>query len=66
MFVKNVTCPVCGSFCDDLELMLENGQIKEVKNACAVGESKFLAHNGQRILKPLIRKNGKLVESSLD
>ncbi|MDI6904426.1 MAG: molybdopterin-dependent oxidoreductase [Candidatus Bathyarchaeia archaeon] len=65
--VKAVTCPVCGSLCDDIELTIENGRIVKVKNGCAMCESKFLSHNSEhRVLKPLIRKNGKLVEVSLE
>lgn len=65
--VKAVTCPVCGCLCDDIELTIENGKVVKVKNGCAMCESKFLSHNSeQRILKPLIRKNGKLVEASLE
>ncbi|MDH5462602.1 MAG: molybdopterin-dependent oxidoreductase, partial [Candidatus Bathyarchaeota archaeon] len=65
--VKAVTCPVCGCLCDDIALTIENGKIVKVKNGCAMCESKFLGYNNEhRILKPLIRKNGKLVEVSLE
>jgi formylmethanofuran dehydrogenase subunit B len=64
--VKAVTCPVCGSLCDDIELTVEDGKIVKVKNGCAMCESKFLGYNGEhRLLKPLVRKNGKLVKASL-
>jgi len=63
--ISNVTCPVCGSLCDDIELIIEKNVITKVKNACGVGESKFLGYSGHRPLKPLIRKNGELVETSL-
>jgi len=64
--VKTVTCPVCGSLCDDIELTVEDEKIVKVKNGCAMCESKFLGYNGEhRLLKPLIRKNGKLVKASL-
>jgi formylmethanofuran dehydrogenase subunit B len=65
--IKAVTCPVCGCLCDDIELTIENGKIVKVINGCAVCEAKFLGFNSEhRILKPLIRKNGKLVETSLE
>ena len=65
--VKAVPCPVCGSLCDDIELIIENGKIVKVKNGCAMCESKFLSHNSEhRILKPLIRRNGKLIEASFE
>jgi len=64
--VKAVTCPVCGSLCDDIELIIEDGRIAKVKNGCAMCESKFLGYNNEhRVLKPLVRKNGKFVEASL-
>jgi len=65
--VKAVTCPVCGCLCDDIELTIENGRIVKVKNGCAMCESKFLGCNSEdRLLKPLIRKDGKLVEASFE
>lgn len=65
--VKAVTCPVCGCLCDDIELTVKRGEIIDVKNGCAMCESKFLGYDGEhRILKPLCRKNGELVEVSID
>ncbi len=64
--VNAVTCPVCGSLCDDIELTIEEGRIVKVKNGCAMCESKFLGYCGEhRLLKPLIRKYGKFVKVSL-
>lgn len=64
--VKAVTCPVCGSLCDDIELTIQNGRIVKVKKGCAMCESKFLGFDGEhRVLKPLIRKNGKLVKTTV-
>lgn len=64
--IKSVTCPVCGCLCDDIELAIENNCIMKIKNGCALSESKFLGYNGgHRILNPLIRKKGVLVETSL-
>ena len=65
--VRAVTCPVCGSLCDDVELVIEGNRIVKVKNGCAMCEAKFLGYNSEhRILRPLIRKNGELVEASMD
>ena len=64
--VTGVTCPVCGTFCDDIELTVENNVIVDVKNACGMGAAKFLNYATHRSLKPLIRKNGELIEASLD
>ena len=41
---KGVTCPFCGVTCDDLEIHVEDGQIREVKNACVLGRDTFLHH----------------------
>src|SRR3990170_3723141 len=63
--VSNVTCPGCGCLCDDLEIEVENNTVKAVRNACGMGESKFLGYSSHRPQKPLIRKKGELVEASL-
>ena len=64
--ISNVTCPVCGDFCDDIEVTVENNVITDVKNACAVGAARFLNYASHRQMKPLIRKDGELVKASLD
>jgi len=38
--VKAVTCPVCGSLCDDIELTIEKGKIVKVKNGCEAAYKK--------------------------
>jgi len=63
--ISNVSCPVCGCLCDDIELVVEKNVITKVRNACGMGESKFLGYSAHRPLKPLIRKNGELVETSM-
>ncbi|MEM2105413.1 MAG: formylmethanofuran dehydrogenase subunit B [Candidatus Bathyarchaeia archaeon] len=64
--VKAVTCPVCGSLCDDIELTIDDRKIVKVKNGCAMCESKFLGYCGEhRISKPFIRRNGELVKASM-
>jgi formylmethanofuran dehydrogenase subunit B len=63
---KAVTCPVCGCLCDDIELVIDDNCIIKIKNGCAMSESKFMCYNGtHRILKPLIRQKGKLMETDL-
>ena len=62
-----VTCPVCGTFCDDIEIIVDdNNHIIEARNACAMGAAKFLNFADHRIKTPLIRKNGELVEATMD
>jgi len=64
--VSAVVCPVCGCCCDDLEVLIEGNKIIDVRNACALGASKFLNYNKHRQTKPMVRKNGKLVETSIE
>ncbi len=66
--IKNVVCPICGCLCDDLEVTVENNEIVKMKNGCAVCEAKMVHgyKSEERILKPMIRKDGKLVEVSMD
>jgi formylmethanofuran dehydrogenase subunit B len=65
--ITGVTCPVCGTFCDDIEIIVDdNNHIIEARNACAMGAAKFLNFSDHRIKTPLIRKNGELVEATMD
>ena len=52
--IKNVVCPICGCFCDDLEVTVENNEIVKMKNGCAVCEAKMVHgyKSEERILKP--------------
>ena len=62
---KDIVCSFCGCLCDDIEVVTEGNKIVSTKNACIVAESKFLNHAKDRA-KPQIRKNGKLVEVSIE
>jgi formylmethanofuran dehydrogenase subunit B len=66
--IKNVTCPICGTLCDDLEVTVENNAIIDVINTCPVSEAKFTSYSDpkHRNLKPLVRKGGELTEVSLE
>ena len=64
--VTGVTCPVCGTFCDDIELVVKDNVITDARKACAMGAAKFLNYATHRNSKPLVRKNGELVEASID
>jgi formylmethanofuran dehydrogenase subunit B len=66
--IKSVVCPICGCLCDDLEVTVENNEIVKMKNGCAQCEAKMVHgyKSDERILKPLIRKDGKLVPVSMD
>ncbi len=64
--VTCVSCPVCGSFCDDLEVVVEDNRVIHVKNSCAIGEAKFLNYAQHRATTPLIRQGNQLVAVSVD
>ena len=64
--ITGITCPICGSFCDDLEVVVEDNAIVEVRKGCAIAEAKFLGFADHRQISPLIRKQGKLVPANLD
>ncbi len=66
--IKAAICPICGCLCDDLELTVENNEIVKMKNGCAVCEAKMVHgyKSEERILKPMIRKDGKLVQVTMD
>lgn len=65
--IKAVTCPVCGCLCDDIKLKVVDDEIVKVENGCAMAEAKFLSHDSEdRLKKPKIRKEGELVDVSLE
>lgn len=65
--VKDVVCPFCGSLCDDIEVVLDKGEIIEVKNACRLGAVKIAGNkDGNRLLSPLIKIDGKFTPVSYD
>ncbi|MBP2143232.1 formylmethanofuran dehydrogenase subunit B [Methanococcus voltae] len=58
--VKNVVCPFCGTLCDDIEVLVEDGHIVGTRNACRIGNAKFMHYEGSvRYDSPLMRENKK-------
>ncbi len=57
--VRNVVCPFCGSCCDDIQVLIEDRRIIDVKNACVLGKSKFLGYNNERLTNPTVKVDGK-------
>jgi formylmethanofuran dehydrogenase subunit B len=53
--VTDVVCPFCGTLCDDIEVIVENNEIKGVKHACKLGSAKFLNARKIRLTAPHIR-----------
>ncbi|MHA1629757.1 MAG: formylmethanofuran dehydrogenase subunit B [Candidatus Heimdallarchaeota archaeon] len=65
--ISDVVCPFCGSLCDDIEVIMENDTIKEVKNACQLGATKIRGNrNSKRLTKPLIKIKEEFVEATYD
>ncbi len=57
--VKDGVCSFCGTLCDDLDVVVEDGKIVEVRHACRIGAAKFLtAQEEDRHTRPMIRENG--------
>lgn len=63
--VKDVVCNFCGCLCDDLEVIIANGKIVDVKRACVLGRSKIMGYSKNRILAPYVRRGGSLVKVDL-
>jgi formate dehydrogenase alpha subunit len=70
------TCPYCGVGCQ-MELMIQNGKIVRVNGVehllpndgrlCVKGRFGYdFVHDKERLTKPLIKRNGKFVESDWD
>lgn len=64
--VTDVVCPFCGTLCDDIEVVVEDNEIKSVKHACKLGSAKFLNATKHRFKKPLIREDGEFREATLN
>jgi len=64
--IEDVVCPFCGCLCDDIVVHIEDGEIKEVENACKFGAHRFLAVKRNRIKKPMVREGQDFKEVSYD
>jgi len=63
MIIREVTCPVCGCACDDIEVRVEGNRIIEVRNACTMGTKKFLSVNSENRLRvPFMRDGNEFIE----
>ena len=58
--ITDVICPFCGTLCDDVKIVLdENNKIVETRNACIIGNEKFMtAQDPHRFVKPMEREDG--------
>ncbi len=66
MEIKNVLCPFCGSLCDDIIVNVEDNEIKSVKNGCGLSITKFMKHHVNAVKSPMLKKEGNLVDVSMD
>jgi formylmethanofuran dehydrogenase subunit B len=57
---QDVICTFCASGCDNLEITCDGRIIESARNGCAISISRFTTSEKSRLLKPLIRKAGKL------
>jgi len=64
--IPNVICPFCGCCCDDIEVTVTDGKITGVKNACAIGMTKFLHYSDERNSAPMVRTDGEFSKTTLD
>ncbi|MCR4427987.1 MAG: formylmethanofuran dehydrogenase subunit B [Caldiserica bacterium] len=47
METLNATCPFCGCLCDDVQVVVEDGKIIEVKNGCSISKTLFTHHHSE-------------------
>ncbi len=48
-------CPFCACLCDDITVVVEDGTIKGIRNACRLGVEKFLSAGRERKRRPVVR-----------
>jgi len=62
---SDVVCPFCGTGCDDIEIHVEEGRIKTVENACAMGKAAY-AHYQSALATPRIHGRPATIEQCID
>jgi len=63
---NDIACPFCGCLCDDLKVIISDGRIVDVKNACIYGLTKFLNYSLERYVTPVVQGNNGRVEVDLE
>ena len=67
MVSKRVICAGCSLLCDDIIVSSDGLYIDEVIGACLKGKERFdLITSKNRLLSPMVRKDGELTKTSLD
>lgn len=66
--IENFVCPGCSLYCDDIQLIFsDNGKLDKTYGLCMKGYKVINeVQSKNRVLKPLIRKNGQLEEASYE
>ncbi len=64
--ITDVVCSFCGCLCDDIEITIENGHVKDTKNTCNLGHARFSEYFKERSQEPMVRKNGDLKPVTLE
>ena len=63
----NLVCTGCSLLCDDIAVEVESGKIIKTHHVCARGYGRYYQVDFQyRILKPLIRQDGEVQETSYE
>lgn len=65
MKFENVICPFCGCLCDDIEITVEQGKIKESKKGCFLSKSLFSNYN-KDLASPTIDGKGVTIDQAID
>lgn len=64
MLLENIVCMFCGALCDDLQVVVEDGVLKEVRNACLISKNKFL-HHDRNLAKPMLNGREVTIEEAI-
>lgn len=64
--INDVVCVFCGCTCDNVQVTVKGGSIASVKGACALGTSKLMNYNKERVYRPMVRRDGRFVETSYE
>lgn len=66
--ITDVVCSFCGSLCDDIEVIVEDGSVEDTRNGCKISHTKFteFANGENRILEPMVREDGELGSASME
>lgn len=66
--ITDVVCPYCGCLCDDLEIVMEDGDIEDTENSCKISHTKYTEFltGEERITEPMIKKDGEFEPVSLE